>query len=48
MANLRQGDVLISFFLQSTGGQDYEQSYFSLTVRHRGSVFPKVGLYVCL
>ena len=38
MASLRQGGMLISFFLQSTGGQVYEQRHFSLTVRKRGRI----------
>ena len=42
LANISQnakpqaGDVLISSFLPSTGGQSPEQSLFSLTVRQRG------------
>ena len=36
MASLRQGDVLISFFPPSPGGQGSEQRHFSLTVRQRG------------
>ena len=35
MASLRQGDMLISSFLPSTGGQGSEQRHFSLTVRGR-------------
>lgn len=38
MASLRQGDMLISFFLQSTGGQGYEQRHFSLTVKQRDRI----------
>ena len=38
MASLRQVGVLISFFLQSTGGQVYEQRHVSLRVRKRGRI----------
>ena len=32
------GDMLISPFLPSTGGQGSEQRYFGLTVRQRGKI----------
>jgi len=38
MASLRLGDVLISSFLPSAGGQGSEQRHFSLTVRQRGRI----------
>ena len=38
MASLRQGDTLISFFLQSTGGQGFEQRHLSLTVKQRDRI----------
>lgn len=38
MASLRQGDVLVSSFLLSMGGQGSEQRHFSLTVRQRGRI----------
>ena len=41
MASLRQGEYVFSFFLQSTGGQGYEQRQVSLTVRQRGQDFPR-------
>ena len=38
MASLRQGDVLVSSFLPSMGGQGSEQRHCSLTVRQRGRI----------
>lgn len=38
VASLRQGDVLVSSFLPSMGGQGSEQRHFSLTVRQRGRI----------
>ena len=38
VASLRQGEVLIFFYLPFTGGQGYEQRHFSLTVRQRGRI----------
>ena len=38
MASLRLGDMLISSFLPSAGGQGSEQRHFSLTVRQRGRI----------
>ena len=38
MASLRQGGMLISFFLQSTGGQGFEQRHLSLTVKQRDRI----------
>ena len=38
IANLRQGVVLISSFLTSTGRQSSEQRYFGLPVRQRGGI----------
>jgi len=36
--------VFISFFLQSTGGQVYEQRQVSLTVRQRGQGSPRQAI----
>ena len=38
MASLRQGDMLTSFFLQSTSGQGYGQRHFSVTVKQRDRI----------
>ena len=38
MATFKQGDVLIPFFLLSTGGQGSEQRQVSLTVRQKGRI----------
>ena len=44
---LRRGS-LISFFLQSPGGEDYDEKHFSLTGKARGPGFPEAGDHVFL
>ena len=39
MASLGQRNVLISFFLQSAGGQGCGQRHFNLMVRQNGRIF---------
>ena len=46
MASIKTGS-LISFFLQSTGGEDYDERHLRLTVRARGPGFPEAGNHVC-